>query len=96
MMRRASLCLATCYHAGMRRTTISAPDETLEKIRQIAAERHVSMADVIREALEEKAARHITVPRERRLPTSLGAGASGHTDTSVRIGEERPEPRSWR
>ena len=74
----------------MRRTTIVAPDALLDKLRIIAAERHTSMAEVIREALEEKAASY------RPLPRSLGMGASGHTDTARRTAEERPEPRSWR
>ena len=29
-------------------------------------------------------------------PLSLGAGASGYTDTARRTGEERPEPPPWR
>ncbi len=29
-------------------------------------------------------------------PRSLGAGASGYTDTARRTGEEHPEPRTWR
>lgn len=90
--------------AGMKRTTIVAPDELLERLRAIAAERQVPLEIVIREALEEKAASQGAQPASngeqstspRRLPRSLGMGASGHSDTSRRIGEERPEPRSWR
>jgi hypothetical protein len=80
----------------MRRTTIAAPDEVLDALQAIADERHVSVADIIREALAEKAASHRLPPRDRPLPRSLGMGASGHTDTARRTGEERPEPRSWR
>jgi hypothetical protein len=80
----------------MRSTTISAPDEVLDTLQAIAAERQVSVEDVIREALAEKAARYVPTPRERPLPRSLGMGASGHTDTARLAGEERPEPRSWR
>ena len=29
-------------------------------------------------------------------PRSLGAGASGYTNTARRTGEEHPEPRTWR
>lgn len=90
--------------AGMKRTTIMAPDALLETLRAIAEERQVSLDVVIREALEEKAVSsgHQPAPNgepsaaPRRLPRSLGMGASGHSDTSRRIGEERPEPRSWR
>lgn len=72
----------------MRRTTIVAPEEVLERLRALAAERGVSLAAVIREALEEKAGRH------RPKPRSLGMGASGHTDTAQRSAEEGfvPEP----
>jgi hypothetical protein len=74
----------------MRRTTIVAPDELLDKLRAMAAERRISMANVIREALEEKAAAY------RPRPRSLGMGASGHTDTARRAAVERPEPPAWR
>jgi predicted transcriptional regulator len=74
----------------MRRTTIVAPEELLDRLRRIAAERGASMAAVIREALEEKAA------TQRPKPRSIGIGASGTSDTSHRAGEERPVPRSWR
>jgi hypothetical protein len=88
----------------MRRTTITAPDALLNRLRAIADQRQVSLGTVIREALEEKAASYVEQPAAngepstapRRLPRSLGMGASGHSDTSRRIGEERPEPRSWR
>lgn len=74
----------------MQRTTIMAPEQVLERIRKIAAERRSSMASVIREALEEKARTY------RPKPRSLGIGASGFTDTARRSADERPEPRSWR
>jgi metal-responsive CopG/Arc/MetJ family transcriptional regulator len=74
----------------MERTTISLPDELLERLRLIAAERRTSMASLIREAVEEK------VRGYRPRPRSLGIGASGYTDTARLAGEERPEPRSWR
>lgn len=74
----------------MERTTISLPEELLRRLRLIAAERGTSMAALIREALEEQAA------RDRPRPRSLGIGASGHTDTARRTAEQRPEPRPWR
>ncbi len=74
----------------MERTTISIPDEILQRLRVIAAERRVSLAALVREALEEKAQRF------RPRPRSLGIGASGHTDTARRTAVERPEPRPWR
>ena len=74
----------------MERTTISLPEELLDRLRRVAAERRTSMAALIREAVEEKVAGH------RPRPRSLGVGASGVADTARRTGEERPVPRSWR
>ncbi len=74
----------------MERTTVVLPNELRQRLRRIAAERGVSMATVIREALEEKANHH------RPKPLSIGIFDSGHTDTSRLAGEIRPKPRSWR
>jgi plasmid stability protein len=74
----------------MRRTTIVASEELLKRLRHMAAERGQSMADLIREALEEK------VASDRPRPRSVGLGASGYTDTAQRAGHERAEPRAWR
>jgi hypothetical protein len=73
----------------MRRTTIMAPAELLQRLRQVAAERGTSLASLIREALEEKVRHH------RPRPRSVGIGASGHTDTARRTADERPEPHPW-
>jgi hypothetical protein len=74
----------------MERTTIMLPDDVRARLRRIAAERGVSMATVIREAIDEK------VAQSRPVPRSLGIGASGRRDLARRAGSERPEPRSWR
>ena len=74
----------------MERTTISLPEDLLQRLRSIAAEQGTSMASLIREAVEERVERHRPVPR------SLGIGASGQSDTARRAGEERAEPRPWR
>lgn len=74
----------------MERTTISLPEDLLERLRLVAAERHTSMATLVREAIEEKLAGY------RPRPRSLGAGASGRSDTARRTADERPEPRPWR
>jgi hypothetical protein len=73
----------------MKRTTIVAPEELLDRLRRVAAERGTSMAMLVREALEEKAR------SQRPKPRSLGIGDSGQTDTARRAGEERPKPRPW-
>ena len=74
----------------MTRTTISLPDELLDRLRRIAAERRTSMAALVREALEE------AVGNYRPVPRSLGIGESGCTDTARRTVDERAEPRTWR
>jgi len=74
----------------MDRTTLSLPDDTRRHLRRLAAERGVSMAALIREAIDEK------VERLAPKPRSLGVGASGTSDTARRAGDERPEPRPWR
>jgi metal-responsive CopG/Arc/MetJ family transcriptional regulator len=74
----------------MERTTISLPRELLQRLRRIASERRTSMAALIREAVEQK------LESYRPRPRSIGIGASGHTDTARRAGEERPEARAWR
>lgn len=74
----------------MERTTLSLPEDLLRRLRLIAAERRMSMAAVIRDALEEKAG------QLRPRPRSLGIGDSGHSDTARKAGDERPEPRAWR
>lgn len=74
----------------MKRTTFTIDDDTLRRLRRASVERDVSMATMIREAIEEKVER--LAPR----PRSLGIGASETTDTARRTGNERPEPRAWR
>jgi hypothetical protein len=74
----------------MRRTTIVAPDYLIERLRLVASERGVSLATVIREALEKQADSY------RPKPRSLGIGDSGRTDIARRTTEESIEPEPWR
>ena len=74
----------------MNRTTLMLPDDVRARLRRLAAERGVSMATIVREAIDEK------IAGVRPKPRSVGIGASGTTDTARRVGEERAEPRSWR
>jgi hypothetical protein len=74
----------------MDRTTITLDIETRRRLRRIAAERGISMAAVIREAIDA------TIDQYAPKPRSLGVGGSETTDTARRAGDERPEPRSWR
>ena len=74
----------------MGRITLTLDDATRRRLRRIAAERGVSMAALIREAIDETIERHAPRPR------SLGIGASGVDDTGRRSADERAIPRSWR
>lgn len=74
----------------MDRTTFTIDDDARRRLRRLAADRGVSMATIIREAIEEK------IERSAPRPRSLGVGASGVADTARRTADERPQPRSWR
>lgn len=74
----------------MDRTTITIDPETRSRLRRIAAERGVSMAALIREAID------LTIEQHAPRPRSLGVGASGVPDTARQTAERRAEPRSWR
>jgi metal-responsive CopG/Arc/MetJ family transcriptional regulator len=78
------------YHDAVERTTLSIPGPLLERLRLAAAERRISMAEIVREALEEKLA------TQRPKPRCMGVGASGRPDTARETATERPEPRPWR
>lgn len=74
----------------MTRTTIVAEPELLAAVRRLARERGVSMAEFIREAIEDK------VRETQPAPRSAGVATSGHPDTARRSGEVRPPTRPWR
>jgi hypothetical protein len=80
------------YKYGMKRTTIMADDELLDRLRMIAHREGVSLAEVIRQGLELRA-RQAT-----RKPRFVGAGASTEPpfDTARRAGEVEYEPGPWR
>lgn len=78
------------YHDVMHRTTVMADEITLERLKELARERGVSFAQVVREALEEKARAHQPKPR------SLGVGHSAGGATARAEASGRQPPRSWR
>lgn len=75
------------YNEGMERTTVMADSQTLDKLRALARDRGVSFAEVVRQALDEKAREY------RPRPTCLGIGSSGQGDVSDRAGVGRVPPR---
>ena len=72
----------------MDRTTITLDVETRTQLRRIAADRGISMAALIREAIDATIEEH--APRRR----SLGIGASGTAGN--RAGSRRAAPRATR
>jgi len=86
-----------CYDDDVTRTTITIDEKTLDDLHRLAAERGISVAAFVREALEEKMERcEHERPRRRELPRSIGSGDSGTTDLSRVSGEVPAVPYSWR
>ncbi|MEX2458200.1 MAG: CopG family transcriptional regulator [Actinomycetota bacterium] len=73
----------------MRRTTIMADEETLERLRGLARDRGVSFAEVAREALEAKAA-------EYRPKLSWLGMFEGPPGDAAEYASEPVPPVSWR
>ena len=69
-----------------------ADEGLLERLRDIAHRDRISLAEVIRQGLELRAA------QQPRRPRFIGAGAAEEPpyDMSERAGELEFEPRSWR
>ena len=74
----------------MKRTTIAAPEELIERLRRVAEDRGVSLVTVIREAMQMKA--DASIPK----PKSLGIASSGFSGIAQRSANERQVPRPWR
>jgi hypothetical protein len=74
----------------MERTTVMARPETLDRLRALARDRGTSFAEVVREALDEKAKEY------RPTPTSLGIVSSGGSDVARNEATEPVPPMSWR
>jgi len=68
----------------MKRTTIFADESMLDALKEIARMEDVSIAEVIRQALNRFIADR---QRTKRLPLILGIGQSGRQDISERFEE---------
>lgn len=76
----------------MKRTTIVAPEELLDRLHAIAERERVSLAEVIRQGLEWRVAQTYKPPR------FIGVGRSTRPpyDTARRAGDTDYEPAPWR
>jgi hypothetical protein len=80
----------------MQRLMIQAEPELVERAKRRAAERRVSVAQVVREALEHELGPD---PGDERIPpplTCIGAFSSGRGDLSKLASEDFYEPDPWR
>lgn len=73
----------------MRRLMIQADKALIERARRRAAERGVSIAQIVREALERE------LGTRQPRPRSFASFASGAGDLSRRASEDEFEPESW-
>ncbi len=81
----------------MQRLMIQAEPELVERAKRRARERGVSVAQVVREALEHEL--RSTEPGEEPIPPPLnciGAFSSGRSDLSRRASEDEYEPEPFR
>ena len=74
----------------MKRTTIMADERTVEKLKRLAEDRGVPLSEVVREALEQKAAEYRPKPRSVGIAEWHGESAAARNATG------RVPPRSWR
>jgi hypothetical protein len=72
------------------RTVVTIRKSTLERLKDLAAERHISMASLIREELDR-----IALQRQP-FPKAIGVFDSGRSDLSQLANDVRVEPPSWR
>jgi metal-responsive CopG/Arc/MetJ family transcriptional regulator len=74
----------------MARTILTLPDTLLLRLKALASERGISMAELIRDALEE------SLSKEQPMPKAVGMFDLGDPDLASSAGEIEFEPASWR
>lgn len=77
---------------AMRRTTIMADDVLLDRLRAIAREEGVSLAEIVREGMELRAQRGRP---QLTFVGTIATGRPGHR-TAEAAGDLQPSPRTWR
>jgi len=74
---------AVCWHT-VKRTTVKLPDDLDARLRHAAEQKHVTISEFVREAIET----HLgSRPAGRRRLIAAAAGRSGSHDVSSRIEE---------
>lgn len=71
-----------CYHDEMVRTQIQLTEEQARRVKRLASERGVSMAAVVRGAVEALPGAHAADEKRRRAMSVVGRFSSGKTDVS--------------
>ena len=79
----------------MERTTIALPRDLHRRLRVMAAERGISMTQLIREMIDEGLEDKFRESR-RPKPTSIGIFDSGRSDISELTSNGLPEAPTWR
>jgi hypothetical protein len=75
----------------MARTILTLPDALLLRLKALASERRISMAELVRDTLENG------LSKERPKPKAIGMFESEEeTDLGRQAGEMKFEPPSWR
>ncbi len=75
------------YHAYMIRTQMQLTDSQMEALRQLSEREHISIAEIVRRALDDLLSRSNIVSREellRRAAEVAGRFASGRSDVSAK------------
>ncbi len=65
----------------MKRTTVMLADDVLARLRQEARRRGISVAELVREAVDG----HVSEPQEPRALTFFAAGEGGPSDASEHV-----------
>ena len=81
--RRCASALVMRYACIMKRTTVMLPDDIAARLKHESRRRGVSVAEIVREAVEQ----HLLPAGKRRMLSLVAIGEGGPPDASERIEE---------